>query len=222
MRTHPMPSLVIHTLRALTGWALVWGLSAVILPGADVYAQLLSITVDTENSSVSYTGYHPVHAWTGTSRLVTGTLLINVDAPARSRITLRAPVQSFDSGNRKRDTKMLELVEAATYPEVTFESSTIVVNDWMQAGMVCAGTWRVQGQLTFHGQTHPVEALITVRISDEQFEAQGTFAVSLKQYRVKRPKLVLVPIRDTIDLRVAIRGLLPLAADARRHPPRPN
>jgi polyisoprenoid-binding protein YceI len=175
-----------------------------------LHAQLMTTVIDPEQSTLSYTGHHLLHDWTGTSEQVTGTLTFDPDAPHASRITVRVPVQSFDSGNVLRDSAMLERVHAAAFPEVTFVSESVTVHTWMGTTRGYIGRWTVHGWLSFHGRTHRVDVDAEVNITDGRFRAECTFAASLRQFRVKRPWVLFIPSRDTIDLNATIYATLPL------------
>lgn len=163
-------------------------------------AQLVTTRVDARTSEISYAGSSFVHDWEGTSRRVTGTLAVDMARPEASRIEISAPVESFDSGNENRDSNMLDAVEAERYPNVSFVSSQITAGQ--------GGTWTVRGTLSFHGRTKQIE--IPVRVSGQNgvFEGSGTFPISLTEFKVKRPKLLLKPIADEIQVTFTIRAPL--------------
>lgn len=179
-------------------------------------AQPITVAVDSTESILQYHGHHPLHGWTGTSHSVHGALRLDLTDPSRSSVTIRVPVASFDSGNSNRDSNMLDAVEADRYPEVLFESTAISVQRWERTSSGYEGSWTVGGNLTFHGQTHPVTIPVTVRIEGNRFEATGAFSIALSQFKVRRPKLLLWSIRDTIDLEGTIRATLPDSAVSRR------
>ncbi|MFO7312676.1 YceI family protein [Rhodothermus marinus] len=195
----------------------LWLLLGLLVGGLN--AQPITVAVDSTESILQYHGHHPLHGWTGTSRSVHGTLRLDLSDPAdpaRSVVTIRVPVASFDSGNSNRDANMLDAVEADRYPDVLFESTAISVQRWERTASGYEGSWTVGGNLTFHGQTHPVTIPVTVRIEGNCFEATGAFSIALSQFEVRRPKLLLWSIRDTIDLEGTIRATLPDSAVSRR------
>lgn len=165
-------------------------------------AQPTIVPVDTENSVISYTGDAILHGWTGVSHGATGTLVVDMADPANSRIDVSAPMESFDSGNSSRDSNMLDAVEVERYPEVRFVSTQIT------AGAE-PGTWMVRGDLTLHGQTHPVELPVQVTAANSTFEGTGRFDVSLTQHGIRRPKIMLVRVGDAITVDFTIRAPLP-------------
>lgn len=187
-------------LLALRPLALLCGLA--LLATMSTSAQ--TVPVDTETSQISYKGSHFVHSWTGVSNEVTGSLTLDLAEPANSQIEIVAPVESFDSGNGGRDRKMAELVETEVNPNVRFVSNSIEAEQWDGT----AGRWIARGDLTFHGLTFPAEIPVDVQVEDGQFVATGSFEISLDQYEVERPKLLLAKIRDTIELDARVVGLL--------------
>ena len=198
-------------------FSICWLLLGLLVGGLN--AQPITVAVDSTESVLQYHGHHPLHGWTGTSRSVHGTLRLDLSDPAdpaRSAVTIRVPVASFDSGNSNRDANMLDAVEADRYPDVLFESTAISVQRWERTASGYEGSWTVGGNLTFHGQTHPVTIPVTVRIEGNRFEATGAFSIALSQFKVRRPKLLLWSIRDTIDLEGTIRATLPDSAVSRR------
>lgn len=179
----------------------LWGLS--LLP---IVAQPVSTKIDAENSVISYTGSAVLHDFTGVSHRLSGPLVVDLAQPQNSRIEITVPVESFDSGNGNRDSNMLDAVNVDYYPDVHFVSTTITPG--------AAGTWNVQGTLTFHGKSRPVQVPVRVANNGGTFEGQGEFDVALSDYEVKRPRLMMVPIDDVIHVAFTVRA--PLTASATR------
>jgi polyisoprenoid-binding protein YceI len=193
----PRPSLVLALLVAL------------LLGGGapPTHAQRVVAPVDSTASVIDYTGSAVMHDWTGTSRDVAGTLALDLDAPDSSHVALRAPVASFDSGNDRRDANMREVTEAEAHPLVQFRATDIRPVRWGRSRNGHSGRWAVTGDLTFHGQTHPVEATVDVRVTDDSVRARTQFPVSLSRFGVERPSLLWVaPIADTIRIDARIAG----------------
>lgn len=178
-----------------------------LLGARAVLAQPVTAEVDTETSVISYTGSAVLHGFTGVSRRVTGTLMVDMAQPERSTVNLSVPVESFDSGNRRRDADMLDAVDVDEYPNVQFVSTQVT-----PAG---EGVWKVRGDLTFHGKTRSIEVPVQVSTNGGTFEGTGQFEISLADYSVRRPKLLLVPIGDVIHLEFAIHAPLRSSTSAR-------
>lgn len=165
-----------------------------------VAAQPTTYVLDTPASTLAYTGSHPAHDWTGTSRQVTGTVRVDPAQPAGAQVEITAPVESFDSGNGSRDSNMLDVVEVEDYPDVRFVSSGLAIETWRATADGYAGRWRVRGQLTFHGQTRAVEIPVDVLVAGTRLEAKAQFPVSLSEFGVRRPRLMFIPVRDEIQM----------------------
>ena len=177
-----------------------------VLPARPAQAQRAEVVVDSTRSVIVYTGSAVAHDWTGTSRAVTGRLALDLAMPDSSRVDLQAPVASFDSGNNRRDRKMRQVTEASAYPMVRFQSTEIRPEQWGRSSDGYAGIWRATGDLTFHGRTHPVEAVVEVRVTPDSAYAHARFPVSLTRFDVERPELLWVPIADTIRIDARIVG----------------
>jgi len=175
-------------------------------------AQRIAATVDSTASVIDYTGSATAHNWTGTSRDVSGTMMLDLDAPDSSRVAIRAVVASFESGRDRRDRKMREVTEAADYPIVEFRATDVRPAQWGRSSEGHAGRWEVTGDLTFHGQTHPVEAVVDVRTTNDSVRARARFPVSLTRFDVERPELLWVPIGDTIRIDARIVGAIESAS----------
>lgn len=199
-------SFLIRFARLVGGAAVAAGL-LLSGPGA-AQAQRVVATVDSTESVIDYTGSAPLHDWTGTSRSVSGTLVLDAETPDSSRAVLRVPVASFDSGNDRRDRKMREVTEAERYPTVEFRATDLQPELWGRASEGYAGRWRVTGDLTFHGHTHPVEVTADVTIIDDRVQIRATFPISLTRFEVERPSILWASIGDEIRIDARIVALV--------------
>jgi polyisoprenoid-binding protein YceI len=196
-----------NSIRSLAALLLI-GLLCLAIP-LQSWAQRVSASVDSTASVIDYTGSATMHDWTGTSREVSGALVLNVEEPDSSRALIRAPVASFESGPDRRDRNMREVTEASRYPMVTFQATDIRSTSWGRSSDGHAGRWQVTGDLTFHGQTHPVDATVDVRVTDDSVHAHAQFPVSLTRFGVERPELLWVaPIADTIRIDARVSGAI--------------
>jgi polyisoprenoid-binding protein YceI len=166
----------------------------------------VAATVDSAKSVIDYTGTAPLHSWTGTSRSVDGSFLLDPAAPDSSRAVIRVPVASFDSGNDTRDSGMREVTEAEKYPFVEFRGTEFSPSTWGKSSDGLAGRWTVSGSLTFHGKTHPVEDTVEVRVVGDTVRANAQFSVSLTRFGVERPGFMGFTVGDTIRVDARIRG----------------
>ena len=185
------------------------GLALFLALTTPALAQPQTVPVDSAGSTLAYHGSHPLHGWTGTSSAVRGTLGLDLADPAQSTVEIHAPVASFDSGNGNRDSNMLDVVEADQYPDVRFTSDSIEVTAWEETSDGYQGAWQVAGTLDFHGQEHAVTLPVEVNVQGDAFEATSTFEISLERFDVDRPRLLLMSVRDALELEGTIRATLP-------------
>ncbi|MDX1420825.1 MAG: YceI family protein [Rubricoccaceae bacterium] len=188
------------------GAVLLLSLLTVSVP--DVRAQPTPVPIDGDRSALSYRGSHPLHDWIGTSRAVGGTLAIDLQDSSESRVEIDVPVASFDSGNGRRDARMRELVSADRHPSVRFVGSEVAVERWAATQRGYEGAWRVRRALTFNGRTHEVVVPVSVRVTGRVFEAAARFEISLDRFEVRRPRLLGIPIGDTLRLEGDVRATL--------------
>ena len=185
---------------------LVWVGALLGLAGTPASAQPVAATVDSTASVVHYTGTAPLHDWRGTSRSVEGRFVLRPNRPDRSRAVIRVPVATFDSGNDRRDRGMREVTEAETYPYVTFRGTEFSPVGWGRGASGYGGTWRVAGELTFHGRTHPLADTVAVRVAGDTVRARAQFDVSLTRFEVERPGFLGFTVGDTIRIDARIVG----------------
>ncbi len=169
-------------------------------------AQKIVATVDSTESMIEYTGSAPMHNWTGTSRDVSGTFVLDPDHADSSRAVIRVPVASFDSGNDRRDRKMREVTEAEQYPLVRLRGTEIQPLRWGRSSDGKVGQWEVAGTLDFHGKTHPIDATVRVQTGPDSVYARAQFPISLTRFEVERPSILWTSIGDTIRIDARIVG----------------
>jgi polyisoprenoid-binding protein YceI len=150
-----------------------------------------------DNSYISYDGKHPAHNWTGVSKEIQGSFDLNMKDLTQSKIDLYVPLFSFDSKNASRDSNMLDVVEEYYYPYARFTSTKIEKKN---------NEFEVTGDIIFHGIKK--EFLIPVSFSkkDKKIIVNSEFSIMLTDFKVKRPSLLTIKIRDRIDIKVYLEG----------------
>jgi polyisoprenoid-binding protein YceI len=134
-------------------------------------------------------GLFPVH---GTIRLLSGEVTITED-PAQSAVQATMDAASYSSGLAKRDQDVTSasLLDAATYPEITFSGAEARPQ---------GSSWVVPGTVTAHGTSVPTELRIeNVRSEDgtARFRAvaeldRTQFGITQKKGMVARKVAVIV------------------------------
>jgi polyisoprenoid-binding protein YceI len=112
--------------------------------------------VDTVHSTVVfsalYMGQSPFYGMFTESR---GVLSYDGSDPASLRVNVELPMEAIDTHNEQRDShlKAPDWFNAREYPTVTFTGSGATDNG--------DGTMSMQGELTLHGVTKPIDVTVT-------------------------------------------------------------
>ena len=142
-----------------------------------------------DESSVTYHLVHPLHRIEATSKEVEYVLEADVTTKEIKRVSAQVDVTTFDSGNSNRDSHAMEVIDAITYPEVTFSGESVVQN---------GDSVHVMGKLTFHGVTKDVVIAGTSLWSGNKLVLRGGFDVSLTAFKIDRPSLLMIPVEDAL------------------------
>ena len=155
------------------------------------------VELDLDKSYISYDGKHPAHNWTGISKDIQGTFEINKQDLTQSKVDLFVPVFSFDSKNANRDSNMLDVVEEYYYPFVRFTSSKINKSE---------SGFDVLGNLSFHGITKEFIIPVELNEDNENIIVTSDFSIMLTDFKIKRPALLTIKIRNQVDIKVYFVG----------------
>jgi polyisoprenoid-binding protein YceI len=157
------------------------------------------VNIDLEQSFISYDGKHPAHNWTGASKEIKGSFIFDKDKPILSNVDLYVPVFSFDSKNSNRDSNMLDVIEDYFYPTVSFTSSAITKEE---------NQYYINGILFFHGIKKEVIIPINFILDDKKIIVDADFTISLSDYKIKRPSLLTIKMKDDIAIKFYLVGII--------------
>ncbi len=107
--------------------------------------------VDNVHSSVVFRIQHVgVGRFYGRFNELRGTFAFDPESGELSSIDMSIPVDSVDTNNVQRDEHLEspDFFDAAQFPTISFRSTSIEKDD---------DEYEVKGELTLHGQTHPIE-----------------------------------------------------------------
>jgi polyisoprenoid-binding protein YceI len=167
---------------------LVHGLCISVPP---VGAQTLTVDAVDSLSSLTYHLSHPLHHIESTSKAVRYRLTLDTARHEVRTVVALVNVMSFNSGNSNRDSHAGEVIDALTYPNAVFAGSSIT-----QSG----DSISVTGKLTFHGVTRDVTMAGTTAWSPGMLVVRGGFSLSLTDYKIDRPSLLMIPVGDTLTI----------------------
>ncbi len=153
------------------------------------HAQVKQVRSTPGSSEVTYKLVHPLHEVLATSKSAFFVFDLDESTKQIKHVSASVDVTSFDSGNSNRDSHAMEVIDALSYPEASFTSSSVT-----QTG----DSVIVAGSLTFHGVTKSILVNGTAHWSQEKLEVTGSFAISLTEFKVERPSLLLIPVEDKL------------------------
>jgi polyisoprenoid-binding protein YceI len=169
---------------------------------ASAPATARTYALDPASSVLRYHVVHRLHRVTGVTSSLEGKAVLHPDGKILAMV--RAPVASFDSGDRNRDLNMQEAVEAGRFPFVVFKGVARLDGN-AQAAMAQATSSeaRMEGEVELHGVRRPVEVPLRIELApDGTARARGTLQVSLESFGVERPSLFFVKIEDGCRIEV--------------------
>lgn len=158
---------------------LLVGLLLIATPNRD----LKKISAIKGESRLMYSLSHPLHKVEATTKDFICEIEIN-DAKAIQSVKVSADVMTFDSGNSNRDSHAMEVIDAFTYPEVSFTSDTVSTS---------GNELSVSGKLSFHGVTKPISFSAIFQSQNGKTFVEGKMTVKLADFKVERPQLALIP-----------------------------
>jgi polyisoprenoid-binding protein YceI len=152
-------------------------------------AQTRNLPFIHEGSTMTYVLVHPLHTIEAVSKDVAYQLEAEVRAKSLKHVSGQVDVTTFDSGNSNRDSHAMEVIDAISFPEASFTSTSIEVD---------GDSLTIKGKLTLHGVTRDVVARARETWTPEKLVVTGGFAVSLTEFKIDRPSLLMIPVEDTL------------------------
>jgi polyisoprenoid-binding protein YceI len=156
---------------------------------AHAVAQVKTIETADTSSTLTYRLTHPLHEIEATSREVRYRVDIDTAKHEIKGVSATVDVMTFNSGNSNRDSHAMEVADALTYPEAGFASSAVTRN---------GDSISVAGKVTFHGVTKDATMRGVVGWSPEKLNVRGGFSLSLTEFGIERPSLLMIPVSDTL------------------------
>lgn len=154
-----------------------------------VTAQTKTVECPKDETSVTYILKHPLHQMESTSKEINCRIEIDPIKKEIKAVSAQIDVMTFNSGNSNRDSHAMEVIDAITYPDVMFSSTSIVQN---------GDSLKVTGNLTFHGITKTIVIAAATKWPPNRFVVNGAFDISLTEFKVERPSLLMVKCDDTL------------------------
>ncbi len=152
--------------------------------------------IDTTYSYIKYTGAHPFHSWTATSKDVDFKLDCDSD---ECTINISTQLEKFNSENDSRDSNMLYYTEALLYPKVSFKSEIFKFNEQFDKSI------DIKGLLNFHGIDKEIPLKIILSNENNNFWGECNFNFNLSSFNIDRPSLLMIKINETIEVETKLK-----------------
>jgi polyisoprenoid-binding protein YceI len=143
--------------------------------------------IDTTKSSISYSGNHFLHKWSAENNNLSG--LIKTDNEKIVNIGIVAKVADFKSGNSSLDSNSYRVLEALKFPNIIFKSISI---ENLQEKL------NIKGIIQFHGIDKNIDVNAELIKNESTTQINGKFTLSLSDFSVDRPSLLLRKVDDQI------------------------
>ncbi len=181
---------------------------------APVLAALLSLAlsgsaaaveIPTRAVDVSFHISHPAKEYDSFLTPDGGHGTISLDPRALEATTARfsIKVDHFSSDNVRRDSHMVETMEAFVYPSIEWSVDKVTG----LAGPLVPGVHSgvATGPLTVHGVTRQLQVPIELTVGGQaELTIGAQFTILLEDYGIERPTLVFVPIENELPIVVKV------------------
>ena len=154
-----------------------------------ILSQSKQIEAVKQESFITYQLTHPLHEIESTSKEAYCKIDVDLNKNEIKNVFVQVEVTTFNSGNSSRDSHAMEVIDALSFPDSRFTSSSIT-----QKG----DSLKVYGKLTFHGITKDIVISAATKWSNNKLVVNGNFDVSLTAFKVDRPSLLLIPVKDAL------------------------
>nr|WP_067298359.1 YceI family protein [Marinobacterium profundum] len=176
-----------------------------LLAAGPLHAAEYAIDTEGAHASVNFRANHLGFSWvTGRLEKFAGSFIYDAADPnsASVAITIEAASVNTNQAERDKHLRSAEFLDAATYPEITFVSTSYKTNG--------DGSGVLKGDLSLHGITKPVTINVTrVGEGDDPWGGyragfQGTAELKLKEFGINYN---LGPAAETVYLDLNIEGV---------------
>jgi polyisoprenoid-binding protein YceI len=176
-----------------------------LLAASPLYAAEYAIDTEGVHASINFRANHLGFSWiTGRLESFDGTFNYDAADPnsASVKITIDAASVNTNQAERDKHLRSEEFLDVATYPEITFVSTSYITNG--------DGTGVLKGDLSLHGVTKPVTINVTqVGEGDDPWGGyragfQGSTELRLKDFGIEYN---LGPAAEIIYLDLNIEGV---------------
>ncbi len=165
---------------------------------------LVGFTFELSTSTVTYTAADASESWQGVAPLEDVTL---TQTSGGLTVTTVLETGKFNSGNFARDgNARFTVFNTGKFPTATLEGTLPLAAPLLETQASGTKTATFRGTLTLHGVTHDLSFPMEVSRDGTQATAEGSFAVLLSDYEMKRPNFFGNEVKDKVNLNVSLAG----------------
>jgi len=143
-------------------------------------------------ATISYQAMHPLHESEGVSHEAKGKAVCHA---GWCDLLIAVPVKSFNSGDSNRDLHMLQSARGAQFPMVIVR--TRVPDDASSTAI------HADLEIQFAGQTVSYKQVSFSRaVQGSDTRISGTIPMTLSDFKIDPPRLLSIPVKNEIPVRV--------------------
>lgn len=182
-----------------------------------------AVEIETRKVDVTFHISHPAKEYDSFLTPDGGHGKISLDPQAleRTTATFSIKVDHFSSDNVRRDSHMLETMEAFVFPTIEWTVDELSNISGPLTPGVHSGV--ASGPLTVHGVTKRLEIPIELTVGGQaELTIGASFSILLEDFGIDRPTLVFVPIENELPIIVKVETRPnPSLLEAAKPPPPP-
>jgi hypothetical protein len=146
-----------------------------------------------DQSTLTYHVSHSLHQVDGVSHAARGK---GVCHAGQCDFLIAVPVKSFDSGDSNRDLHMLQVTRGAQFPIIT-------VRTRLPESASGSSTILADLEIQFAGQTAQYKQVAFQLVTQgNQIRISGVIPATLSDFKMERPTLLTMPVKNEIPIRV--------------------
>ena len=182
-------------------------------------AQAKTFKVDGNGGSqIQFVSDAPLEKTTGVTSKVSGDVVVDPNAPAQAKATIKVDVASIRTGIELRDEHLRaeNWLDAKAFPTAEFVITSVSGIDKLKPNETVEAT--VKGKFSIHGVTKEVTTKAKIRwvpasaetqankVKGDALRIQATFEVKLEDHKVSIPSIVSLKVAPVVQVNVDLRA----------------
>lgn len=179
---------------------------AFLLLTIPAFCETQTYTILRRLSSMTFEVSAQLHEVHGESRSFSGTITGDPADITTAKIQLKLDPASLNTDNEKRDKELRDhCLEVVTFPAIEFESTSIdAPQKQLREGQAVDAT--VHGKLKMHGLEKDIAVPVKITLKGEELSAGGSMAVVLDEWKIFRPKVMVVQVQNDVKINFTVGG----------------